>query len=269
MRKFYEEALSEIQDEHSVTIYSPVRNGVREEDKNLSKVLKLISQVEDNLARMNLKLGEIKEITSKATDYIKNNHQFFQPTNTLCLFFSKKGLVSKKISTEVPSAQVTVSKDFSTEYLDKYFEENLEFYLLKINQGSTEFLKVTDDKYQTVDIPGLEQNINNFYNDIEISQELQSHSSSSGANEQIFHGNESENKNFEDKLEKYIKHTAELINKKLKYDDLPLILATGERIKGIYRDYNNYENLLDTSISVNRKHSSVKELSNLAQDLVK
>ena len=259
---FENKTLEGIRSSYCVSIYTPVYNNHNKSGNNESKLNKLKNNIRNHLETFELSEEQIKNMLELFDNFIQTNKTFRYPINTLVVFFSDKGLVSKTYQEELALSEVFVEKDFVTEKLNKLESSGSDCFILKLYQDEAKLYKNSSGTLTELSLTGLNKTFKALYEDIEVIQNIQFHITSSGASTIMNHGHRDEDKFLEDKLKKYVKNIETEVSKYLSKQDekLPLILASSPKIAGIYRECNSYDNLFENLVSINHKHSSADDL---------
>lgn len=256
------EVLENISSDCCVSLYTPVYNSITNSNDNESKFNKLKNNIRDHLEKFDLSEEQIKDILDPFENFIETNKTFNYPINSLIAFFSDKGIFTKTYQKELALSEIFVKKDFETEKFNEFESDHSDCFILKLLQDEAKLYKRSGNDLNAVNLAELNKTFKDLYEDIEVTQNLQSHITSSGASTIMVHGHKDEDKYLENRLRKYVKNIEAEVSKYLSKQEgeLPLVLASSQAIAGIYREYNSYKNLFENLISVNQKHSSIKDL---------
>jgi hypothetical protein len=250
----YKNELLDLEEGYCVSLYTPF---YKKKD-NENKFNKLLNDTRVHLERCQSSEYDVKKTLDNAKDFFINEFEAKREANSVALFFSKQGYVSRYLQEELPLSTIMVGRRFFIEDLEGYIKENDSYFLVSLFKGQLGFYKISGDEVFEIKLNSFNESFEQLLRDYEGEDVLQYHITGTGASSLNFHGHQSEKRLEEDILRKHVKYIADSVYNFLEQNNYsqPLVISTSPEILGVFREYNRYPNF----ISENIKTSSLKKL---------
>jgi hypothetical protein len=256
-----------------ISIYLPVHDKGQQIRQDPIRLKNIINKAEEQLKVENIDELQINEILKPATDLIDNIEFWNGGYEGLAIFltngFSKILKLPEKFN-EI----LLVNKHFHLKQLLPFFSDDKRFHILAISQNKVRFLDCTKYNCREVQVEHMPESMEDalFYISKEQSQDIPfkgtgrrskgSPTIESGGNG----GNDGEIE--KERVFQYFREIDKALKHYLHRDTAPLVIATVESQFPIYKNANNYKNLLDEYIKGNPERLSNEELHKKALGIV-
>jgi len=131
--------------------------------------------------------------------------------------------------------------------------------LLALSPNHSQLYLADRNKIEEVNVEEMPANIKEFLNlDEEAAEKYQSVNTAGGSS--VFHGQGAASDDDNEDLIHYLKEIDRVINRELKDSNNYLVVAADDSVFSLYKNINNYDNLLAANLSGNSRQMNKKEL---------
>lgn len=149
--------------------------------------------------------------------------------------------------------------------------KNLSFYLLTLDLNRIKLFKASRNELDEIPVTGIPKSLKEAVGQDEFEKQLQSHSTtgiSERSGKKIFHGHGVGTDHYKDNIFHFFREIDKGLNKMLKKENLPLVLAGVNYLLPIYKKANRYPKLLKKGITGSPERINFKELHKKSLPLV-
>ncbi|MFW5774697.1 MAG: hypothetical protein ACOCW2_00285 [Chitinivibrionales bacterium] len=259
------------QDGIHVSIYSPThRKGLDvKQDRILFK--NILGQAQKRLVDKGLKEWEAESFLQKAYQRIQDESFWQHQSDCLAVFITSDSYREYRLP--MKSYQFLFTGDrFYVKPLIPLAGEDINYYLLAINQGRIRLFQGNRYGIDQVDIPDVPPNISEALSLDDPERQQQWHSETppivGGRRAAMFHGHGSGLDESNKRLARFYQKVDNGLRTYLQGRQDPLILAGVEHLIPLYREANTYPALMDEAITMNPSSVNETELHKRALSIV-
>ena len=256
--------MAEVREEWCVSVYMPIDR--IDAPKNRIRLKNLMFEAEKKLLALEMLPATVARILAPITmildsaDFWKNRKEGF------AAFFTNDSFVWHSMNYKFDEL-VVVTDRFHLKPLLRNASQTRRFHLLTLSQNQIKFYEASEDEINEVYLKGMPRNPAAVLTSEDNETHLQMHSG--GKNSAIYHGNAGIEDNKKAKLLELFRKLDKSINKYLKDEESPLLLAGVEYLQAIYHEANSYPHILKEGMAGNVESLATKELLEYSLLLVK
>lgn len=244
-------ALAQVRGDHLVSFFIPTyRAGHEQEDRIRYK--NALSQVREKLEAEDWSAKDINKYLKEATSRIDDLDFWQHQSDGLAVFIYDGKTEFHPLPIDFDSF-VFVGDRLYLKPLLPVITGNAKFFLLAISQDDVRFFEA--DRYSIAEIEAddeLPSDIGDLMKYIDGEKTLQHHSGQGGNETAVFHGQGAGKQMEDQRIREYVRMINKGIMDLMCDDDTePLILATVEETAALYRQENEYENLMEAYVAGN------------------
>lgn len=256
-----------------VSIYMPTHRTGVDAQQDPIRLRNLLGKAEKELRDVGMGRRDVKKMLEPASIFLQDSDFWQHQSDGLAIFLSSKGTRRYRLPLNFEEL-VTVMDRFHIKPLLPLFTGDGKFYILALSQNEVRLLLGTRYSVSQVDIGQVGGSLAEAIPSGNHQTDLQLHSSGStggmfGAGSVTFHGqgggSDESDKN---ELLRYFRLVSNGLMEFLEGDRVPLVLAGVEYLLPIYKEANNYPNLMDRVITGNPDLLSADELHRSAWEIV-
>lgn len=264
------EKLIEETNDVCVSIYMPTRAAASSEVKKMPIQLKtLLNSAKKKLSEnYNMDVREIDKMLKPATDLIGDRLFWQNQKQGLAIFANSKQFNYFRLTSKLPELS-TVCKQFNIIPLIPEVMFNNIHYVLALSRNHNRILHCTKESVEKVDVEGVPEGIEEFFQNGGPEKTLQSHTA--GRDSILFHGQSVIDDEKREELLQYFRMIdqglSKYLNLKSKKQKLPLIVMCVKELFPLYKEINNYSNLLEKNVEGNPDDATNNSIKNNAWDI--
>jgi hypothetical protein len=257
-----------------VSLYMPMQKAGPEIRQNPIRFKNLIREAEERLDAMGIRHAEAVDFLQPAKEL--DTAEFWEhQDHGLAIFISPTVFRYYQLPMEFQEL-VVVSDQFHLKPLLHLINNDGRFYLLALSQDNIRFFEATRYSVNEVEVPNMPKSLDEALGYDETAKEGQFRiaTSKGGTSNPFsqpgsFHGQGSPDRDEHQKsILQFFHLIDDALQEKLKHQKAPLVLAGVEYLFPIYRETNEYPNLLEEGIHVNVDIVKPEELLEQALPLV-
>lgn len=256
-----------------VSIYMPThRTGVETQQAPI-RLKNLLGKAEKKLSDLGMGRRDVQKMLEPVTKLLQDSYFWQHQSDGLAIFLTTNRVRRYRLPLDFEEF-VTVMDNFHIKPLLPLFTGDGQFYILALSQNEIRLLLGTRYSVDQVDIGQVGSSLAEAIPSDGHQASLQLHSSGSaggmsGRGSATFHGQGGgSDENAKDELLRYFHLVSDALTEFLEEDGVPLVLAGVEYLLPIYKEANNYPNLMDRVITGNPDLLSADELHESAWEIV-
>lgn len=256
---------------NGLTIYSPYINPNSSNNPNRTQLKNLLKDARQMLAARNLNPPEIDKLLQPA-DRLLDSDEFQSKQNnkhSLALFIGPDFFQYYRLPAEGLLPSLTISQEFRLEPIIKLIDNNKSYLVLMLSHNGAHILK--GDHYNIEQIADFPTHMKEDLRIDEYPRERQPHMiapTSVGKGSERFHQQYDQTQVDKMMLKKFFRHINSKLQKIIKGQKLPLILAGVDYLLPIYNEVNTYPYLLAEEIKGNLEHTPLNLIKNRAYTML-
>lgn len=252
-----------------VSVYMPTHRMGTETQQDRIRFKNLMRQAEEHLIASGIRGQDARDLLERAKEL--DDYQFWQhQSDGLAIFVSNN--VFSYYSVPLNFAELVVVSDrFHLKPLLPLLTGDEQFYVLALSQNQVRLLQGTRYSISEVELENVPQSIAEALKYDDPEKQFQFHTGTpqaSGDRAAMFHGQGAGNDDEKDNILRYFRKVDEGLQELLKNQRSPLVLAGVEYLLPIYKEANNYPQLLDEGITGNPDELKAEELHEQAWKIV-
>ncbi|UMZ72583.1 hypothetical protein [Natranaerofaba carboxydovora] len=253
-----------------VSIYMPT---VRAGDVSQNPIMfkNLISKAEEKLKDKNLRTPEIKKLLEPAEKLADDSVFWNNQSEGLVLFLSDEFFEYYRMPIKFDET-VVVTDSFHLKPIIPVLVEDEQFYVLALSQKDARLLRGTRDFVEEMDLSDVIKRFEDKFGEELPEQYLQFHTRAPKKGETraaVYFGHGGDISSIKkERLMHYFRFLDNELYSMLYHDGSPLILACVDSLSPLYREANNYPNLIDDRIKGNPEKISNGELHKKAWEII-
>lgn len=252
----------------SVSLFLPTHRAGPEIQQDPIRLKNLLKQAESQLTIEGVRSTEARELLAPVDALLEDAAFWRHQDEGLAIFRSRDSFRVFQLPLPVQE-YVSVADRFYVKPLLPLLVNDVRFYILALSQKAIRLLECSRDSMHEVDLPGVPNSLAEALNEVEAPQ-LQFHSlpvgGMSGAR---FHGH---GVGIDDvdviNLQRYFHRVNDGLEKMLKNQRAPLVLACVEYLAPLYRETSTYPHVLDAIVNGNPDGLKNEELHQKAWALI-
>lgn len=270
-KKKFEQLINR-EEELCVSMYLPTYRMGADIRQNPIRFKQRIREAEDRLFDKGLSKSEVRSILEPASNLVDETIFWQNRTEGLAIFLTNGEISYYHLPFEAKE-QTIISNKFYTSPLLPLFTSDGQFYILALSKNDIRFFKASKQMVRQIELKDSPSNIDEMRVDIDPRTKLQIITSSPQGNTELSYnkvtqGQANENDYDKNLLSKYFRAIDESLNKTIKGEDLPLVLAGVEYLIPIYKDISKYSNIVDEFIKGNPEILSGDDLQKMSWEIM-
>jgi len=232
-----------------VTIYAPLRNGIfktKEGPVRLGNELKIVRKYLEK--DFSLKREAAEKLLNPAQTLLEDHFFWKTPADGLAVFIAP-GMFRKYRLPIRFSENATVARHFDLKPLFPLLMGNEHYYLLSLDKRHAQLFQGSRDSINEVKNTDFGTGAD-FYPAKSGDKRLESHGVSTAPKSSIFHGHGGLKDSRYLITEKFFRSVNEKLRQLLMFENTPLVMSAPEKIAAIYKEINNYPNLIEAADEV-------------------
>jgi hypothetical protein len=268
------ESLLGAQDQPCVSLFLPLHpegsDGQGQGDAILLR--NLADQAEEQLINRGMRRPEARELLAEIRRLPDDNAAWQLRGKSLAAFASP-GMTRVFQGNGLSERAVFVDDQFHVRLLLPQVMEGSKFFLLALSQNSVRLFEGDERELRPLDVPQLPASREDALNIDEVPRGSQVHSAMRGDQGQgkqaaVFHGQGGKADTIKDDLRLFVREVAAAVDRQLRAESAPLILATVAATVPIWQETSRYAYTLDEFVSGNPDYLTPAELHAKAWPLV-
>lgn len=238
-----------------ISMYFPTYKMGADIKQNPIRFKQRIREAEDKLYNMEWKKGDVEVFLKPASDLIDERLFWENQSEGIAVFLSKDGIDYYNLPYEVQEYTV-LSNKFYTKPLIPLFTGNGEYYILALSQNEVRLFKATKQTVQEIIMKDAPRNVGDMNIDYDPRTKLQIKTANPVGNSSLVYNATSQGQGVENdfdvnQLNRYFRAIDESLDKHIKKDNIPLIVAGVEYLMPIFKEISKYPNIVDEYIKGN------------------
>ena len=227
----------------------------------------LLKEAGKQLKQWGMNSDDTEKYLKPVADMVEDKVFWQFQSDGLALFLTPENFFHYRLPLHFES-HVVVSEELYIRPVLPLFTEDRKFYILAISQGGVRLLHGSHFKVNEIQLKDVPQSLNEVLKGDEFEKSIQVHTGA--GREGIFHGQGTagDKANFKKFIIHYFRQLDNGVCDLLREENAPLVLAGVEFIRGIYREVNHYDYLLDQDIDGNPLQMKNEELHEKAWRIV-
>jgi len=265
MRLFSREDLQQLAQSsggYHISIYLPTHSAGIEAEQNPIRFKNLIRRAEEELEAEGVRTPEIKSILDPAYQLLSNHFFWKHQRKGLALFIGPEQNEYYR-TTHTFRELAIVTHRFHLKPLLPLLSREEQFYILAISQNQVRLLQCNRDQVIELEVEAMPSNISEAMNEKDQETHMHHHyvgSGGKGDQTSVLHGGGDGSDSDKENLKKFFRLIDQNINKMLRNNPEPLILATVDANFPIYKEINSYPTLFDENIPGNPDNLDSEQL---------
>ncbi len=260
--------LTEQHHEHSVSIYLQTHRTNQEAQQDPIRLKKLLSEAEAKLEDRGLRKSQIDDILDEARQLVGTSNFWLHQSEGLALFCTPEFFEFYKVPLQFENFVYVDDRFFVTPLLPMLARDG-SYYVLALSQKQVRLLDCTRESQARVELDDIPQSFQEFQE--EFTYERHSGGRTTGANGGMsFHGLGDDQKEEQmKKISEFVSQVETGVTNYMKKQGDPLVLAGVVDTASMYREYNQYNELVDDFIRGNTDEKSDQELREEGWEIIK
>jgi len=271
------EDLESLAQEHEgthVSIYLPVEVAGRETRQNTIRLKNLLRQAESILTDGGMRSTEVSGLFEPAWQ-LEDDSDFWQDREQGLALLLSPGFFRTIWMPLQFDERLVVSNRFHLRPLIEAFSEDTTFYLLALSMNDVRFYRCSRFSAKELKVKDMPQNLATslWADDPERQSQFRNQPAGAASGKQgtfgVFHGSgdiiEDETK---DRVLRYCQQINHAVTQALARSRAPLVVASVDYVRAIYREANSFRNLLHEGVNGNPENVPGEELAQRAWDVV-
>jgi len=232
---------------HCVSIYLPMDKKGKEQNEHLAQetLKKCIKNVHKTLKEYQLSDTEISTYLKPIETLIADIELWRNPSEGLAIFLDKKGLHYYTLPIPFETKTQVANSFYLTPLLPLYEEEGI-YYLLELSQDYVQLYKASKYGLSNLHIGNLAPDTLEKAVGFDFKQKmLQSRSGQNAFSSGVFHGHGEGIDDEKKEIFAFLKAIDNAVNKSIKNNKAPLVIASTNNVFSSYKKVNTYPNLYD------------------------
>lgn len=249
-----------------VSIYVPRQSAGRETPQDAIRMKNLLKEAESTLRQSGFHPAEIADLLAPAMGQLRNNGSLGgYPDRGIVIFLSPRHHHFYSLPFPVQE-EVHIDGRFHLQPLMPILSEEALFYILALSQRHTRLYKATRYKIDEMPMRRTPQSLEEAAGREDLEDAIQ-HRNAEGSSRPahdrsaLFHGHGGAQEAVEKAaVLEFFRQVDQGVRHSIGTHHHPLLLAGGESLRGLYREVNRYDALMDESLNFNPTHLTPQEL---------
>lgn len=266
--------LLQTQDAHCVTMLMPTHRSGKDNEQDSIRFRNLLDRAEKELTERGLRSVAARQMLEPARRRTADWPFWAHQADGLAVFLTPKRM--RFFRTLHPFRETLVIGDrFYIVPLLPLVTENMRFYILAVSPRKVRLFRANRDTAIEVDVPEMPENLEEFTRVIVSEKQLQFHTRDTTIQNPAyrsaeFFGHSASDSETEQKIRllEYSRAIDKRLQRVLAEEKAPMVLAGDKSLVPIYRQANNYANVLEESLMGNPDAQKPAELRDRAWSLI-
>lgn len=253
----------------SISIYAPYIAPNSSDNPNRTQLKNFLKEARQQLSTKGLDEREIEAILQPADKLLDSEEFRLNYKHSLAVFIGHNFFKYYHLPPKGIVSSITIGKGFKVQPIVKLLESSPSYFVLLLSHNGAKLLK--GNRYDIEQVKEFPTAMKQDLNIDEYPKGRQTHNvtpASQGKGSEKFHGQYNKIEVDKEMLVKFFRHIDTKLQKEIKGDKIPLIIAGVEYLLPIYRQINTYPHLLDSEIQGSLEHSPLDSICRKAQKLL-
>lgn len=245
--------LLETRDFSCISIYMPTHRTPQEAKQDPIRFKNLLKRMEQQLVATGFSSSKAKAISARGRALVKDLLFWQYQSDGLAVFMASEFFRYYRLPASFEELMILTDR-FHINPLLRFFEDDGKFYILTLSRNQVKLFQCSRHSITEVELKNIPGSLDEAIKYHEPEKQLQSHTTTHGGRGErtaIFHGHgagKDEDKNI---VLRFFQQIDRGLQKILKEENAPLLLAGVDYLFPIYRDANSYPQLLAQGIPGN------------------
>ena len=251
--------LANIKQDHCISIYIPTHRTGENQD-SLLHFKNEVQKVEQELIQRGLKNRELKEYLTVCENLMENSRFWRNLADGLAVFIHSDRMLYFTLPFHFENFSM-VSDHFYLLPLIPAFNENGQYFLLKLSLNNVQLYKASRDDYFEIPLgKKIPKSLNEAVGFDYEQKSLQFRTGLNQGSQGMFHGQGSGKDDEKIEKEKFFRELNDYLDEMLKGYNLPLLLAATGNNFHLYKEVNSYPHLYEDFVSGNPDDANMDKL---------
>jgi len=252
----------------SISIYAPYIAPNSSDNPNRTQLKNFLKEARQQLLAKELDEREIDAILQPAKKLLDSEEFRMNYKHSLAVFIGNDFFRYYHLPPKGVTSSLIIGKGFSVQPIVELLNSSPPYFVLLLSHNGVQLLK--GDRYNIEQIQEFPTPMKEDLNIDEYPNEFQPHEVApaiEGKGSNRFHGQYNQTQVDKEMLTKYFRHIDTKLQKVIKNEKIPLIIAGVEYLLPIYRQVNTYPHLLESEIQGSLEHSPLDSIRKKAYKL--
>ena len=253
-----------------VSVFMPTHRGGAESQQDQIRFKNLFREAEQTLLKTGFRSQHVKGFLEPAQKLLKGTSFWQQQIDGLSVFLCQDMFRYFRFPYRFKEL-VVVTDRFHTKPLLPLLSGEGQFYVLSLSQNQVSLLQGSRYGIVEVDLEGVPESLADVLRYDDREKQLQFHTGTPGGmgkRSPMFHGHGAGADDAKDNILRYFRQIDKGLNKMLKDEQAPLVLAGVEYLFPIYSEANTYPYIVKKGIAGNPERLSPEDLHEVAWTIV-
>lgn len=250
-----------------VSIYMPTWRYGSETGQSRIQLKNILKEAEERLVSMGYGGREAAELLKPCTLLLDDALFWQKQDKTLALFISESSF--KHFRLPITSEEtLSVSNKYYLRPLIKYLSSDTRFNVLTLSQSEIKLYKAGAYDIERVDVPEIDELVENYIPANELRQEATSPKGAAGGATSFLHGYNEMSQTEKNEISKHLRTIDKEVSRVLKDSGAPLLVYSVDYIYPMYKEVNTYPHLMEESIKGSPVGASLRDIHDKAMEIV-
>ena len=250
-----------------VSIYMPTWRYGSEAGQSRIQLKNILKEAEEKLISMGYGGREAAELLKPCTLLLDDALFWQKQDKTLALFISESSF--KHFRLPITSEEtLSVSNKYYLRPLIKYLSSDIRFNVLTLSQSEIKLYKAGAYDIERVDVPEIDELVENYIPANELRQEATSPKGAAGGATSFLHGYNEMSQTEKNEISKHLRTIDKEVSRVLKDSGAPLLVYSVDYIYPMYKEVNTYPHLMEESIKGSPVGASLRDIHDKAMEIV-
>ncbi len=250
-----------------VSIYMPTWRYGSEAGQSRIQLKNILKEAEERLVSMGYGGREAAELLKPCTLLLDDALFWQKQDKTLALFISESSF--KHFRLPITSEEtLSVSNKYYLRPLIKYLSSDTRFNVLTLSQSEIKLYKAGAYDIERVDVPEIDELVENYIPANELRQEATSPKGAAGGATSFLHGYNEMSQTEKNEISKHLRTIDKEVSRVLKDSGAPLLVYSVDYIYPMYKEVNTYPHLMEESIKGSPVGASLRDIHDKAMEIV-
>ncbi|MDY0256109.1 hypothetical protein [Gudongella oleilytica] len=250
-----------------VSIYMPTWRYGSEAGQSRIQLKNILKEAEERLVSMGYGGREAAELLKPCTLLLDDALFWQKQDKTLALFISESSF--KHFRLPITSEEtLSVSNKYYLRPLIKYLSSDIRFNVLTLSQSEIKLYKAGAYDIERVDVPEIDELVENYIPANELRQEATSPKGAAGGATSFLHGYNEMSQTEKNEISKHLRTIDKEVSRVLKDSGAPLLVYSVDYIYPMYKEVNTYPHLMEESIKGSPVGASLRDIHDKAMEIV-
>lgn len=250
-----------------VSIYMPTWRYGSEAGQSRIQLKNILKEAEERLVSIGYGGREAAELLKPCTLLLDDALFWQKQDKTLALFISESSF--KHFRLPITSEEtLSVSNKYYLRPLIKYLSSDTRFNVLTLSQSEIKLYKAGAYDIERVDVPEIDELVENYIPANELRQEATSPKGAAGGATSFLHGYNEMSQTEKNEISKHLRTIDKEVSRVLKDSGAPLLVYSVDYIYPMYKEVNTYPHLMEESIKGSPVGASLRDIHDKAMEIV-